>query len=134
MSLQLPRNCWIISIHGRDTVIHLKELNLYFFADGITEYLATEGSRGHLGIDRYHHIDFRDLTNDANKALGPRGAPGGLGKLVDNAAHLGNVSQDVYDSPVNHHFVGWERSRSSPVRLDFKFDRRKFELPPLVIV
>ncbi|KAL5111548.1 Discoidin domain-containing receptor tyrosine kinase B [Taenia crassiceps] len=93
------------------------------FPDGLTEYLATEGSRGHLGTDRYQHIDFRDLTNDANKALGPRGAPGGLGKLVDNAAHLGNITQDAYDSPVNHHFVGWERSRSSPVRLDFKFDR-----------
>ncbi|EUB65135.1 Discoidin domain-containing receptor [Echinococcus granulosus] len=93
------------------------------FSDGITEYLATEGSRGHLGTDRYQHIDFRDLTNDANKALGPRGAPGGLGKLVDNIAHLNNVTQDVYHSPANHHFVGWERSRSSPIRLDFKFDR-----------
>ncbi|KAM7541655.1 hypothetical protein Aperf_G00000031559 [Anoplocephala perfoliata] len=93
------------------------------FPDGITEYSATEGSRGPLGNDRYQHFDFRDLFNDANKALGPRGAPGGLGKLVDNAAHLGNVTQDVYDSPTNHRFVGWERNRGGPVRIDFKFDK-----------
>nr|CDS27327.1 discoidin domain containing receptor 2 [Hymenolepis microstoma] len=91
------------------------------FPDGITEYVATEGSRGPLGSDRYQHFDFRDRTNDANKALGPRGAPGGLGKLVDNVAHLGNVTQDL--SSLNHHFVGWERSRSGPVRIDFKFDK-----------
>ncbi|VDO12020.1 unnamed protein product [Rodentolepis nana] len=91
------------------------------FPDGITEYVATEGSRGPLGNDRYQHFDFRDRTNDANKALGPRGAPGGLGKLVDNEAHLGNVTHDL--SSPKHHFVGWERSRSGPVRIDFKFDK-----------
>lgn len=46
--------------------------------------------------------------------------------MFDNAAHLGNVTQDVSGSPTNHHFVGWERSRGGPIRIDFKFDKRKY--------
>lgn len=63
--------------------------------------------------------------NDAKQALGHGGALGGLGKLIDNKAYLGNVSQDIQNFKEQHHFIGWESTRRAPVRIEFKFDMSK---------